>query len=109
MKLLALAAALTLSGAAVAQTTTPAPGGDPMQSAPMDQTAPPTTDGTAPMTPDAPAADPYTSAPAPTAAPNTTGPITFAPPATNPPPAAQQDYPVCSKTVKDGCRNPGGK
>lgn len=29
--------------------------------------------------------------------------------ALTPPPPAAKDYPVCSKTVKDGCRNPGGK
>ena len=29
--------------------------------------------------------------------------------ALTPPPPAEKDYPVCSRTVQDGCRNPGGK
>ena len=53
--------------------------------------------------------DTTSGVPSSTMTPSTTGPVTFAPPSTTPPPAAQQNYPVCSRTVKDSCRNPGGK
>jgi hypothetical protein len=35
--------------------------------------------------------------------------VQFAPPAATPAPAPKDSYPVCSRTVRDGCRNPGGK
>jgi hypothetical protein len=35
--------------------------------------------------------------------------VTFGQPTVTPPTPAPATYPVCSKTVKDGCRNRGGK
>jgi hypothetical protein len=35
--------------------------------------------------------------------------VTFGQPTVTPPTPAPAEYPVCSKTVKDGCRNRGGK
>jgi hypothetical protein len=37
------------------------------------------------------------------------GGVTFGQPTVTPPTPAPSEYPVCSKTVKDGCRNRGGK
>ena len=37
------------------------------------------------------------------------GRVTFGQPTVTPPTPAPAEYPVCSKTVKDGCRNRGGK
>ncbi len=60
----------------------------------------------APMAPQgAPMAPPAPMAGAPMAGQQ----VQFAPPQMTPPPAAKESYPVCSRTVKDSCRNPGGK
>lgn len=124
MKLIALAVALTMSGAAVAQTTDTSAGQTvpPASGMNTDTTGTTTAPGT-PTDPNAPTStlDPNASAPAPMdpnasaqpsttmASPSSTGPIRFAPPTTSPPPAAQSEYPVCSRTVTDSCRNPGGR
>ena len=88
MKSILFAAAALLASPVIAQTTPPA---DPAaQTAPADQAAP---------------ADPA----APMAAPAPAGGVTFGQPTVTPPTPAPATYPVCSKTVKDGCRNRGGK
>ncbi len=115
MKSILLAAAALLASPVIAQTTPPA---DPAaQTAPADpamQTAP--ADQAAPAAPAAPAdqamaapADPAAAPAAPMAAPAPAGGVTFGQPTVTPPTPAPATYPVCSKTVKDGCRNRGGK
>lgn len=75
-----------------------------------------------PVPPDAPGAQmPPEVPPAPSAVPPDMPPAPPAPPApvtnvvsnpvtqaTPPPPAPDQEYPPCSKTVQDSCRNRGG-
>ena len=108
MKSILLAAAALLASPVIAQTTPPAdpaaqtaPADPAMQMAPADQATP--ADPAAP-------ADPAMAAPAaPMAAPAPTGGMTFGQPTVTPPTPAPAEYPVCSKTVKDGCRNRGGK
>ena len=125
MKSILLAAAALLATPVIAQTTPPAdpaaqtaPADPAMQTAPADQTAP--TDPAAPAdqampapadSAMAPPADPAAN-PAPMAgAPMAPGAarVTFGQPTVTPPTPAPAEYPVCSKTVKDGCRNRGGK
>ena len=121
MKSILLAAAALLASPVIAQTTPPAdpaaltaPTDPAMQTAPADQAAP--ADPAAPAAP----ADPAMAAPAdPAAAPAApmagapmapgAGRVTFGQPTVTPPTPAPAEYPVCSKTVKDGCRNRGGK
>ncbi|MEG3165152.1 hypothetical protein U1701_11155 [Sphingomonas sp. PB2P19] len=117
MKTILLAAAAFLATPVVAQTT-PAPADPAMQTAPADpaaqaapadpamQTAP-----AAPADPAmAPAADPAAPPAAPMAPPApAAGGVTFGQPTVTPPTPAPAEYPLCSKTVKDGCRNRGGK
>ncbi|UZK66202.1 hypothetical protein [Sphingomonas sp. M1-B02] len=123
MKLIALAAALAaFGGTAVAQdmpqttpptqdmqTTTTAP--DTTTTAPDTTTTTPDTTTTTPDTSTTPATTPDMAMPgAPAAAPgapNTT--VVFQPGNATPPPPAQESYPVCSRTVRDQCRNPGGR
>ena len=144
MKLIALAAALTMGTAAIAQdmpqspppppTGTESPTGDPAAPPPTDSMATPQTapapDPSMPTQPD-PAmptqGDPAMPAPAP--APGTPDPMTtgqpapapmapgmapggaqvqFAPATQTPPPPAAKDYPLCSRTVTDSCRQRGG-
>lgn len=125
MKTVAFMAALLMGSAAVAQTTpptTPAPDAT-MQPGTTTAPTPPADNMTPPPAPDAPAApaDPMatTAAPAPMAPPAPPAPmagapmagqqIQFAPPQMTPPPPAKDSYPVCTRTLKDGCRNPGGR
>lgn len=126
MKSMIFAASLLMSGAAIAQTTPtpPAPGApmtggqmtpppaspDPM----MDPAAPPAP-GT-PMAPGAPMApgtpmtpDTSMAQPGPMQSGMQQGTVQFAPPMTAPAPAPRDDYPVCSRTVTDSCRNPGSR
>ena len=121
MKSILLAAAALLASPVIAQTTPPAdpaaqtaPADPAMQTAPADQAAP--ADPAAPAAP----ADQAMAAPAdPAAAPVApmagapmapgAGRVTFGQPTVTPPTPAPATYPVCSKTVKDGCRNRGGK
>ncbi|MEG3169855.1 hypothetical protein U1737_16815 [Sphingomonas sp. LB3N6] len=112
MKTILLAAAALLASPVIAQTTPPAdpaaqtaPADPAMQSAPADPADP------AMAAPADPAmADPAMAAPAaPMAAPGPAGGVTFGQPTVTPPTPAPAEYPVCSKTVKDGCRNRGGK
>ena len=121
MKTVAFMAALLIGSAAVAQTTPPTmppadstmqPGSPMAPTPPADTMTPPP----APMTPMAPDANAPMAPPAPmAAAPMANAPmagspqITFAAPQMTPPPPAPESYPVCSRTVTDGCRNPGGK
>ncbi|BCA62225.1 hypothetical protein HMP09_1459 [Sphingomonas sp. HMP9] len=109
MKSILLAAAALLASPVIAQTTPPA---DPAaQTAPADPAmqAPPA-DAAAPADPAMAApADPAAAPAAPMAAPAPAGGVTFGQPTVTPPTPAPAEYPVCSKTVKDGCRNRGGK
>ncbi|MGU3390182.1 hypothetical protein [Sphingomonas sp. M1A8_2b] len=114
MKSILLAAAALLATPVIAQTT-PAPADPAAQTAPADPAmqAPPA-DPAAPAAPAdpaaAPAADPAAAPAAPMAAPAPGGArIVFGQPTVTPPTPAPAEYPVCSKTVKDGCRNRGGK
>lgn len=108
--------ASTLALAAHAQEALPAPPADqPVQSQPAQGTPVPADGGTTTI-PGAPAADASAPPPPPPAAYNAAP--ESAPPApvmaqaapvvqnVAPPPA---EYPVCSKTVRDACRNPGSK
>ncbi len=108
MKSILLAAAALLASPVIAQTTPPA---DPAaQTAPADpamQTAP--ADQAARADPAAPADSAMAAPAAPMAAPAPAGGVTFGQPTVTPPTPAPAEYPVCSKTVKDGCRNRGGK
>ncbi|RXD03815.1 hypothetical protein EQZ23_16105 [Sphingomonas sp. UV9] len=114
MKTILLAAAAFLATPVIAQTT-PAPADPAMQAAPADpamQTAP--ADPAMPAPPADPAmapADPSAAPMAPPAAPMAApaGGVTFGQPTVTPPTPAPAEYPVCSKTVTDGCRNRGGK
>lgn len=121
MKSILLAAAALLATPVIAQTT-PAPADPAMQAAPADpamQAAP--ADPAMQTAPAAPA-DPAMAAPAdpamaaPPAAPMGAAPmapaagrVTFGQPTVTPPTPAPAEYPLCSKTVKDACRNRGGK
>lgn len=100
-------AALGLSGPAIAQDTPPPPPND-MSAAQMPQSSmesvpDPSTDPDAGMAADQ--APPAPPAP----------PVSDSPPATRitvggnmtPPPPPPKDYPVCSRTVRDECINPG--
>ena len=105
MKTLILSAAVLLAGTAFAQmpSSDPAPMPAEAPSAPSAPMPAPTDVPTPPATPAAP--DMSTSSmPAPAPAP------TMAPMAPNPPPAAQAEYPRCSKTVTDQCiQGPSGE
>lgn len=114
MKALLLAGALLMSGAAIAQTApAPTPPEDPAATPPEDAVAdepmaptasyPPPAAEPAPMPAPAPAAPP---APPPAAG---QPQIVWQQPMVTPPPPPKDKYPVCSKTVKDSCRNPGGR
>jgi hypothetical protein len=81
MKMIALAAAMLISSAAVAQTTPETP-----LAPPSDMAAP-----TAPAEPASPSADPAMPAAVPSA-PSAAAPV------------AQTNYPRCSATVTDQCR-----
>jgi hypothetical protein len=109
MKSILLAAAALLASPVIAQTTPPA---DPTaQTAPADpamQTAPADPAAQADPAMAAPA-DPAAAPAAPMAPPAPAGGVTFGQPTVTPPTPAPATYPVCSKTVKDGCRNRGGK
>ncbi|MCM8730301.1 hypothetical protein ACFO8O_04875 [Hephaestia sp. GCM10023244] len=98
MKLLFLAAAAAIAIPAAAQTTP-----DP---APQDQTAPTTTTTQDPVGGYEPATPPMNGTPQPGAT------IVFRPSQSPdqafPPPPAQANYPLCSKKVKDDCRQRGG-
>ncbi|RZM35128.1 MAG: hypothetical protein EOP67_13405 [Sphingomonas sp.] len=118
MKSILLAAAALLASPVIAQTTPPAdpaaqtaPADPAMQTAPADQAAP--ADPAAPAAPAdqamAAPADPAAAPAAPMAPPAPAGGVTFGQPTVTPPTPAPAEYPVCSKTVKDGCRNRGGK
>jgi len=98
MKILLLAAALSLSGAAYAQAGQPPDSGD--VSTP-DATAPATApDSTAP---DTTAPTPDSTAPAATtSAPTSTDTATA-------PEASTKNYPPCSRTVTDNCMQGGGR
>ncbi|BAK66033.1 hypothetical protein SLG_13580 [Sphingobium sp. SYK-6] len=116
-----LGAASTMALAVHAQDMQSAqPSTEPMTQQPMPpgQTPPPPADGTAPMPPaTTPTPDSATPPPPPpppsayNATPNTPPPgrIEMAPPqpVEQAAPQPPQEYPVCSRTVKDGCRNPG--
>ena len=110
MKTILLAAAAFLATPVIAQTTPPA---DPAaQTAPADPAAQITPTDAAPADPAAAAAPADQAAPpaAPMApAAPAAGGVTFGQPTVTPPTPAPATYPVCSKTVKDGCRNRGGK
>ncbi|MES3151453.1 hypothetical protein [Sphingomonas faeni] len=112
MKSILLAAAALLASPVIAQTTPPAdpaaqtaPADPAMQTAPADQAAPAAPADQAMAAP----ADPAAAPAAPMAAPAPAGGVTFGQPTVTPPTPAPATYPVCSKTVKDGCRNRGGK
>jgi hypothetical protein len=113
MKSILLAAVAFLATPVIAQTTPPAdpaaqtaPADPAASAAPADQAAPadpaaatsgqtdPAAAPAAPMAPPAPAA---------------AGGVVFGQPSVTPPTPAPASYPVCSRTVKDGCRNRGGK
>ncbi len=135
MKAIILASALAFcSTAAIAQDMPtppppPAPGAQPMQDGMTPPPAPgarSVQDGMTPPPPPAPVAQPMQDGmtppppPAPGAQPmgqpmnqpmaqgGQVGGVQFAPMQTTPPPAAKADYPVCSRTVTDGCRQPRG-
>jgi len=96
MKILLLAAALSLSGAAYAQAGQPPDSGDVS-----------TPDATAPATaPDSTAPD--TTAPDSTAPAATTSAPTSTDTATAPE-ASTKNYPPCSRTVTDNCMQGGGR
>ena len=113
--------ASTLALAAHAQEAVPAPSADqPVASQPAPGDPVPADSGTTAM-PGTPAADAAAPPPPPPAAYNAVP--SAAPPAAAPPapvivqgppvvqnvPAPPAEYPLCSKTVKDACRNPGSK
>ena len=120
MKAIILASALAFcSTAAIAQDMPtppppPAPGAQPMQDGmtPPPPPAPgarPMQDGMTPPPPPAPGAQPMGQPmDQPMAQGGQMGGVQFAPMQTTPPPAAKADYPVCSRTVTDGCRQPRG-
>ena len=119
-----------LAAPLIAQTTPPAdpaaqttPADPATAPAPSDQTTPPDSattsapaDQAAPADPATPA-DPAMAAPAdpagppaaPMTAPAAAGNVTFGSPVVTPPTPAPAEYPMCSKTVKDSCRNRGGR
>jgi hypothetical protein len=105
MKLMMLAALAVATPVAAFAQTTPAPA-DPAMAQPA-----PGADAT--QTTPAPA-DPAAAAPADPAAAAPAAPMAGAPapqmgqPASNPAPAAQESYPVCSATVHDQCREGAG-
>ena len=103
MKFTALTIALMMSTSAIAQDTTPPDANPPAEA------TPPATDMTAPPADTAPAADPMTATTPPTAAAPTAGAKIVQPgPSVEqafPPPAPKADYPWCSRTVTDSCKN----
>jgi hypothetical protein len=118
---LTILGASTLALAAHAQDTQPAPPADqPVAAQPAPGDPAPADGGTSTM-PVAPASDSAAPPPPPSAfnaVPDAATPAADAPPATvmaqgapvvqdAPPPPA--DYPLCSRTVRDSCRNPGGR
>lgn len=131
MKLIALAAALALGGAAYAQdmsTQAPPPPPPADQTAPADPAAPPPPAPPAdPAAPPPPAGDMTATGGAPTETKGgympSTPPLSGTPqpgatvrvqPSVSPsqafpPPAPKAEYPVCKKGQTDGCRNRGGK
>jgi hypothetical protein len=92
MKLIALAAALAFSGAAIAQT------------APAGQTAPAATDPAQPVTTVTTATDPATGQSATVV--NVASPGNLTSP---PPPDPPSSYPPCSRKITDHCRQRGGR
>lgn len=116
MKSILLAAAALLATPVLAQTApqTMPPADPAAQTAPADPAmAPPAADPAAPADPAMapPAADPAMAPPppaAPMAAPGGAN-IVFGQPTVTPPTPAPAEYPTCSRTVKDGCKNRGGK
>jgi len=113
---LTIIGASTLALAAHAQETQPAPSADqPVASQPAPGDPVPADSGTTTM-PAAPASDAPTPAPPPpaayNAAPDSAAPATVVvqnPPVVQAVAAPPAEYPLCSKTVRDACRNPGGK
>jgi hypothetical protein len=95
MKSILLAAAALLASPVLAQTApqTMPPADPAAQTAPADPA----------MAPPPPAAPQ-----APMAAPGGAN-IVFGQPTVTPPTPAPAEYPTCSRTVKDGCKNRGGK
>ena len=122
MKSILLAAAALLASPVLAQTApqTMPPADPAAQTAPADPAmAPPAADPAAPADP-AMAADPAAPAdpamaPPPPAAPQAPmaapggANIVFGQPTVTPLTPAPAEYPTCSRTVKDGCKNRGGK
>ena len=118
MKSILLAAAALLATPVIAQTApqTMPPADPAAQTAPAEPMAPPPpAEPAAPADP-AMAADPAAPA-APMAPPAPAAPmaapgganIVFGQPTVTPPTPAPAEYPTCSRTVKDGCKNRGGK
>jgi hypothetical protein len=124
MKSILLAAAALLATPVIAQTApqTMPPADPAAQTAPAEPMAPPPPADPAapadpamaadPAAPAAPMAPPPPAAPAapmaPMAAPGGAN-IVFGQPTVTPPTPAPAEYPTCSRTVKDGCKNRGGK
>ncbi len=124
MKSILLAAAALLATPVIAQTApqTMPPADPAAQTAPAEPMAPPPPADPAapadpamaadPAAPAAPMAPPPPAAPAapmaPMAAPGGAN-IVFGKPTVTPPTPAPAEYPTCSRTVKDGCKNRGGK
>jgi hypothetical protein len=121
MKSILLAAAALLATPVIAQTApqTMPPADPAAQTAPAEPMAPPPPADPAapadpamaadPAAPAAPMAPPAPAAPAaPMAAPGGAN-IVFGQPTVTPPTPAPAEYPTCSRTVKDGCKNRGGK
>jgi len=133
MKSILLAAAALLATPVIAQTApqTMPPADPAAQTAPAEPMAPPppadpaapadpamaadpaapadpamAADPAAPAAPMAPPAPPAPAAPM--AAPGGAN-IVFGQPTVTPPTPAPAEYPTCSRTVKDGCKNRGGK
>ena len=113
MKSILFAAAALLASPVIAKTAPAdpaaqtAPADPAAQAAPADQAAPAPVDPAAAAPADA--AAPPAAPMAPPAPPAGAGKVVFGQPTVTPPTPAPADYPVCSKTVKDGCRNRGGK
>ncbi len=93
--------AFTIAPVAIAQNAPPPP------EAPPAPETPPTPPADEPMAPPATEQPPMPETPPPAAA----EPVMQSAPAPTPTSATDEDYPVCSKTVTDNCRNAseGGK